>query len=62
MKEIQMTKKVSFGIGFWFLLIVSFVLSMLSGVGCMTMKGMAGDSAWLLKTAADNIQPNNGNR
>ncbi len=25
--------------------------------GCGTIKGMAGDTAWLLQTAADNIQP-----
>ena len=25
--------------------------------GCRTMKGMGGDAAWLLQTAADNIQP-----
>jgi len=42
----------------------AFVLAMLLGFvalvlspGCQTVKGVAGDSAWILQKTADNIQP-----
>lgn len=32
------------------------IISLMSGFGCQTMKGIAGDSGWMLTKLADNIQ------
>lgn len=38
------------------LLEVLLILGVLYLAGCQTVKGVAGDSAWLLQKTADNIQ------